>query len=133
MPVDVDVIGDGSGVVAHEYSDYFCVEVRYEDMNSVLDFSRGIESLSPDEDKEAEGGGGEDVEMPDRSAKPDVSSMTVEELVGKARAPIKKEFLTTAGVRVVNPHGVTGGSEKYDTPMISKRQLKKNRLETASS
>lgn len=107
------------------------MEVCHEDMNFMLDFSGGVESLSPDEEKEAKEGrvGGEDVEMSDRSAKPDVSSMTVEELVAKARAPIKKEFLTIAGVRVVNPHGVTGRSEKNDKTLISKRKLKKNRLE----
>ncbi|BBN06407.1 tRNA-dihydrouridine synthase 3 [Marchantia polymorpha subsp. ruderalis] len=111
------------------------MEVCHEDMNFMLDFSGGVESLSPDEEKEAKEGrvGGEDVEMSDRSAKPDVSSMTVEELVAKARAPIKKEFLTIAGVRVVNPHGVTGRSEKNDKTLISKRKLKKSRLEARKS
>ncbi|KAL2632793.1 hypothetical protein R1flu_004272 [Riccia fluitans] len=105
------------------------------DVDSVLDFGRETTLTSAAEDmeaKKAEADGTGDVEMMDANVNQEVS-LTVEELVAKARAPIKKEFLVAAGVRVVSSHGgVTAGPDRGGPP-LSKRQMKKSRHQAKKS
>ncbi|KAL3694895.1 hypothetical protein R1sor_008546 [Riccia sorocarpa] len=105
------------------------------DLITVMEFSQQQEFVSSAEDMEgrkAQADGIGDVEMKDANVGQEVSP-TVEELVAKARAPVKKEFLVTAGVRVLSSHGgVTAGPER-GAPPLSKRQMKKSRNQAKKS